>query len=161
KGFQSLSCTRKARHCILYMSLVILKKGEQILDDKIILFPKMRVKLEQEVEREIQQENYTSAIEKLEVLRNHGQKSYSIHIQSLICYIRLKRFTEAELLCEELLDKHDEHYMDYLDYYIIILFEAKKYQAVIERIEEETESGELPEELQYKFQEMKILAEQM
>src|SRR5699024_4961671 len=107
------------------------------------------------------QENYTSAIEKLEVLRNHGQKSYSIHIQSLICYIRLKRFTEAELLCEELLDKHDEHYMDYLDYYIIILFEAKKYQVVNERIEEETESGKLPEELQYKFQEMKILAEQM
>src|SRR5699024_11822997 len=99
------------------MELVILKKGELVLDEKIILFPKMRMKLEQEIESEIQQENYSAAIKKLELLRKHKQKSYTIYIQSLICYIRLHRYTEAELLCEELLEKHDEHYMDYLDYY--------------------------------------------
>src|SRR5699024_598325 len=116
---------------------------------------------EQEIESEIQQENYSAAIKKLELLRKHKQKSYTIYIQSLICYIRLHRYTEAELLCEELLEKHDEHYMDYLDYYIIILFEARKYQAVIERIQEEEQLANLPEELYAKFQEMKMLAQQM
>lgn len=132
-----------------------------ILDDNIILFPKMKEQLAEDIEKEMKKGNYSGALEKLDVLREHGFVSYPIHIQTLISYIRLNRFTEAEMLCEELLEENNQHYFDYLDYYIMILYEAGKYQAVIDRVDEEEQTGELPEEYQMKFGEIKRIAKQM
>lgn len=121
----------------------------------------MRKKLEQEIESDMQQDNYDSAIHKIDILKQHDYETYVLHIQALICYIRLNRLTDAEILCEELLARKNEHYLDYLDYYVMILYEAKKYQAVIQRINEEEKSSKLSEDIKLKFQEIKKLALQM
>src|SRR5699024_10793428 len=57
-------------------------------------------------------------------------------------------------------ERNDPHYIDYLDYYVMILYEAGKYDMVINRIEEE-QRGKLPKEIQTKFKEIKRIAQQM
>lgn len=131
----------------------------------IILFPTLRNELEK-TEREsyelIQQQEYSIALEKLDFLLTHQFFSYEIHISKLICLIKLYQLTEAEEFCENLLsDYNDPHYYDYLDYYIMILYENNKFTYIIDTIKEEEKRSTIPENFKKKFRDLYRLAYQM
>lgn len=129
--------------------------------DKIILFPKEQLRLEEEVRTAMKREDYPTALEWLINLLNHGCHSYANHIQILICWMKLKQWKEAERFCEDLLEnRNDPHYMDYTDYYVMILYETAQYHRVL-AVLDEIDQKEIPEAMREKWEELKKLARKM
>ncbi|MEI3612885.1 tetratricopeptide repeat protein [Pseudogracilibacillus sp. SO30301A] len=133
--------------------------------NNIILFPTLRNELEK-AEREsfelIHQQDYEQALEKLKFLLTHQISTYEIHISKLICLIKLNQLTDAEQFCENLLtDYNDSHYYDYLDYYIMILYETNKFPYIIDLINAEEKRSTIPDNFRKKFRDLYRLAYQM
>src|SRR5699024_10151431 len=58
-------------------------------------------------------------------------------IGKIICLIQLGEQTDAILYCEEVMeDETDEHFFDYLFYYVTLLFEANEYAKLINYIDD-------------------------
>ncbi|MEI3605853.1 hypothetical protein SPD48_09120 [Pseudogracilibacillus sp. SE30717A] len=133
--------------------------------NNIIIFPTLRDSLK-EIEREsyeaIQELDYETALHKLNYLLSHQYCSYDIHVSKLICHIKLNDLAEAEKFCESLvIDSNDPYYYDYLEYYIMILYEREKYAYLIELIDREEQEGKIPGKSKKKFRDIYRLAYQM
>lgn len=133
--------------------------------NNIILFPTLRNELENAERKSfelIHQHNYELALKKLNFLLTHQFSSFEIHISKLICLIKLNQLTEAEQFCESLLmDYNDPHYYDYLDYYMMILYETNKFSYIIDLIKVEEKRNTIPDNFRKKFSDLYRLAYQM
>lgn len=127
----------------------------------IILFPKVK-RLFEEIENEsyeaIQEQHYEIALEKLNYLEAHQYVSYDIHISKLICLIKLKQLEAAEQYCEDLLQIKNPKYLDYLDYYLMILYDRNKFTEIMFIIKTEEKTNTLPQVYRNKFRELYRLA---
>ncbi len=133
--------------------------------NNIIIFPTLRDSLE-EIENQayesIQKQDYEIALQHVNYLLSHQYCSYDIHVSKLICHIKLNDLAEAEKFCENLvIDSDEPHYFDYLEYYVMILYEREKYAYLIELIENEEKNEKMPEESQKRLREIYRLAYQM
>lgn len=125
------------------------------------MFPKEQLRLEEEVRASMKQENYAVALENLTVLLDHSCHSYANHIQILICWMRLKEWKKAERFCEDLLDdEQSPNYIDYMDYYLMILYEMANYHRVL-TVLEEMEKENVPEAFLVKWEKLKKLSQKM
>lgn len=131
------------------------------MDDKIILFPNRKLQLERAIKQHMESEEYQAAIDLLEVLNEYNQMRYPSTIYYIIAYRKLNRLTEAELYGEELLSLNDAYYEEYTDLYLMILYEAEKYQKAMEYIEKIEGNETVSTNFQMKIQEMKQLLQQM
>lgn len=123
--------------------------------NNVIPFPGMLRTLETEIFYAIDQENFEIALEKLNVLHAHQVQDHAIQIATLICYMKLQKFEQAEQFCEQLLlDRKDRHYYEYVEYYIMILFERNKYTTLMATIEKEKEFGTVPAEYVARFDQL-------
>jgi len=133
--------------------------------NKVILFPTLKKSLEN-IEKEcyvlIKEKEYERALKKLTYLLSHRYTSYDIHISILICYIKLQRFSEAEEYYEQLLlHDNDPNYYDYLEYYLMVLYERNQYTELMTIIQDEEKKNIIPTTFQKKFQDIYRLAYQM
>ncbi|HLQ94990.1 MAG TPA: hypothetical protein VK108_01275 [Pseudogracilibacillus sp.] len=131
------------------------------MDDKIILFPNRKQQLEKTIQQYIEKEAYQAAIDLLDVLYDYNQITYPYTIYYVVAYRKLNRLTEAEMYGEELVSLKDTYHEEYADLYLMVLYEAEKYQKAIEYIEEEEKSKTSSTVFQTKLQEMKQLLQQM
>lgn len=104
---------------------------------------------------------YEEAIVLFEKLQQFPIQSSDVHFNSLICYMKLNRLNEAEMYCEELLTNEDEPlYYEYVSYYLLILFEQKKYRTVIVEVSR-MRKKEVPNTYEKKYLQLNHVAEQM
>lgn len=130
--------------------------------NNVVLFPGMLQQLEVESFTAMDEENYETALEKLNLLLSHQISSYKIHVGKLICLIKLNQFIEAEQFCEELLwNKDDHHYDDYFDYYTMILYERNKFSELMTAIEEEKKVRLIPDKYLNKLEQLYNICYQM
>src|SRR5699024_6495213 len=125
------------------------------MDDKIILFPNRKQQLEKTIQQYIEKEAYQAAIDLLDVLYDYNQITYPYTIYYVVALRKLNRLTEAEMYGEELVSLKDTYHEEYADLYLMVLYEAEKYQKAIEYIEEEEKSKTSSTVFQTKLQEMK------
>lgn len=129
------------------------------MEDNIVWLPKAVEQIKIAVDNEMQAGVYEEALQKINLLLQHDYDSYEVHVQRITCLIKLKHYEEAEEFCELLLKEENEHYYDYFDYYMIVLYEQGKYSKMIDLIEQETES--FPDNIGIKMNELKMLAMQL
>lgn len=92
------------------------------------------------------QENYQSALEKIEVLLAHNFKVIENYEKKLICLLALQEFAEAEELAEQLSKQYS--YEKFQFYYIKSLYEQAFYELIVDFYEKE---------LQEKLRDEKVL----
>lgn len=123
--------------------------------NNVILFPKTLELLETESFQAIDDQDFKTALEKLDILLAHHVSSYQIHIGKLICLIKLDKLAEAEQFCEDLLrERESKYYYDYFEYYTMILYERNKYSEVMVVIDEEKRIGQIPNEYETKYNQL-------
>lgn len=131
------------------------------MDDKIILFPNRKQQLEKAIKQYMESEEYQAAIDLLDVLYEYNQVTYPWTIYYVMAYRKLNRLTEAELYGEELLNLNDAYYEEYVDLYLMVLYEAEKYRKAMEYIEKMEKNKTVSTNFQTKILEMKQLLQQM
>ncbi|WP_042146210.1 tetratricopeptide repeat protein [Paucisalibacillus sp. EB02] len=131
-------------------------------DENIILFPKWKAALKDESLQDLQAKRYDEALEKINELIQYHVKDHEILIGKMMCLMELGRFQEAEDMCEEIIrDKQDEHYFHYVHIYLTILFQTNKYDLLMDRIEDELSSDNLPSVLREQFLQLYDVSEKM
>ncbi|HLR43231.1 MAG TPA: hypothetical protein VK067_08350 [Pseudogracilibacillus sp.] len=105
-------------------------------DKKVVLHPSSAQSLMDRSLQAIEQEDFQTALRNLDQLLAHGVENFQINIGKIICLIQLGEQTDAILFCEEVMeDERNEHFFDYLFYYVTLLFEANEYAKLIAYID--------------------------
>lgn len=130
-------------------------------DDNVILFPKWKIRLEEESLQALQEKKYDVALSKLDELLSYHITNHEILIGKLICLIELSRYEEAEQLCEYLIKDPDENYYHYLHIYLTILFQTNQYALLMEYIEKEITSKSIPDPIREQFLQLYDLSAEM
>lgn len=116
-------------------------------DKKVVLFPGAAEKLMEKSMQAIEAENFKKALTYLEQLLAHSKPNFQINIGKIICLTQLGEQTDAILFCEEVMeDRTDEHFFDYLFYYVTLLFEANEYAKLVAYIDDIETSMDVSEE---------------
>jgi tetratricopeptide (TPR) repeat protein len=124
-------------------------------DENVILFPKWQSALKEESLLAIQDRRYEDALEKINKLLHYQVRDQEIIIGKIMCLMELGRYVEAEEVCEEALaQERDDSYYQYLHIYLTILFQTNKYSILMERIEDELSSFELPLMMREQFEQL-------
>lgn len=130
-------------------------------NNKVVLFPTFQMRLEEESDVAISNNDYATALEHLNTLLSHRIHSYKINVSKIVCLINLKRYSEAIQFCESILKQEDDNYYDYLDYLLIVLYEVGRYYTIIYYLKEEREKGTIPSRLQERFDTFYLLSMEM
>ncbi|WP_339214456.1 tetratricopeptide repeat protein [Ornithinibacillus sp. FSL M8-0202] len=131
-------------------------------DENIILFPKWGMTLKEEGFQALQEKRYHDALTKLNELLQYHIHDHEVIIGKLMCLMELGRYQEAEELCESMIEnKQEEHYFHYVHIYLTILFQTNKYDVLMDLIEVELASENLPAMLREQFIELYNLSEKM
>lgn len=130
-------------------------------NDNIILFPKLKETLESESLQALKDKKYKEALVKLNELIAYQVNSHEVFIGKLICLNELGKYKKAEDMCEELLQKYDEHYYHYLHIYLTILFQTNQYNLLMELINDELINENLPEATKSQFSQLYELSSKM
>jgi tetratricopeptide (TPR) repeat protein len=141
---------------------VLVKVGERMSEetDNVIIFPRWKNDLELKAKKSMEQGNFKEAYTYLVELTDNGVDSPEVMTGKLICMMEMNLQTEAELLCEQLLAKKDNHYYSYLHIYVTLLFQASKYADVLTIIEEALETDP-PSPFQEQFKQMYTLSKEL
>lgn len=129
--------------------------------EKVILFPRWKSILEQESLEALQQRQFNDALLKLNKLISFGEQKHEIIFGKLICLVELGRYDEAQEICEELIETHNEHYYYYIHMYLTILFQTGQYQLLIEHATHELVDQSLPQQLRQQIQQLYLMSKQM
>lgn len=122
--------------------------------DKIILFPTWQKNLEQESLEAMREKNYDEALEKIDQLLEFKVENHELYIAKLICLMELRDHQGALELSEEMLDKKDENYFQYVHIYLTVLFQMGAYEQLIEHVEFEFREHEVPTVLAEQFKKL-------
>ncbi|SET69590.1 hypothetical protein SAMN05216389_12129 [Oceanobacillus limi] len=129
--------------------------------DKVILFPKWRVTLEEESLEALKEKRYEEALGKLNELLNYQIHSHEIIIGKLICLMELGRHEEAQVLCEEAMSQKDEDYYHYVHIYLTILFQTNQYSLLMEQVDRELEGSNVPYMMREQFRQLYDVSSKM
>lgn len=130
-------------------------------DENIILFPKLRKKLEEESLKDLKEKKYEQALTKLNKLLDYHINDHEIVFGKLICLMELGWYEEAISLCEELINDRTENHYHYVHVYLTILFQTNQYHLLIEHIEKELRDENLPRNVKEQFKQLYELSKQM
>ncbi|WP_407272646.1 tetratricopeptide repeat protein [Radiobacillus sp. PE A8.2] len=114
-------------------------------NNNIVMFPKWKATLEKQSMEALKEKRYQDALEKLDELLSLDANSHEILIGKLICLMELGKYEEAEELYIHLIDKHDEHYFEYIHMYSTMLFQMSKYDELIDYLEDVFYEGGIPD----------------
>ncbi|WP_186576234.1 DUF3196 family protein [Aquibacillus kalidii] len=132
-----------------------------IEEENVVLFPKWKDQLEQKSQEAIKSGNYKEALNYLDQLTKHDVHSHEVLTAKLICLMELGEQEEAEELCEELLAKRDEFYYDYLHIYSTLLFQASRYEDLLELLRDELAEGKIPEPIKTQLEQIYEISEKL
>lgn len=131
-------------------------------EDNVILFPKWKNTLREEGFLALQEKRYIEALDKLNELLQYNTEDHEIIIGKLMCLMELGRYQEAEDMCEEIIqNKQVEHHYQYIHIYLTILFQTNKYNVLMDIIENELASENLPDVLREQFLQLYDMSEKM
>lgn len=123
-------------------------------EGKVILFPTWQKNLEQESLEAMREKNYDEALEKINQLLEFKVENHEIYIAKLICLMELNDHQGALELSEEMLDKKDENYFQYVHIYLTVLFQMGSYEELIDHVEYEFSEHEVPTVLAEQFEKL-------
>lgn len=124
-------------------------------DKKVVLHPSSAQTLMENSLQAIEEEDFQSALTNLEQLLAHGIENFQINIGKIICLIQLGEQRDAILFCEEVMeDKENEHFFDYLFYYVTLLFEANEYAKLIAYIDDLEENMDIDPAFRASYEEI-------
>ncbi|MGM8366344.1 tetratricopeptide repeat protein [Virgibacillus sp. W0181] len=129
--------------------------------EKIVIFPKWKSYLEKSGMEALEQKNYKKALNDFNQLLSFQVLHHKIILGKLICLMELGYTEEAQQLCEEKMNEANVHYYEYLQIYVTLLFQTDQYEAVLEQIELERNSKQLPEDMEDYFRQLYQLSEHM
>src|SRR5690625_7528204 len=75
--------------------------------------------------------------------------------------MEISRYEKAQDLNEELLELHNDNYYHYVHIYLTILFQTNQYDVLMEQVEYELESEEIPLSIEEQFIQRYNMSEQM
>jgi tetratricopeptide (TPR) repeat protein len=127
----------------------------------VVLFPKWKTSLEESSLQAMKEKRFEDALEKLEELISYKVNHYEIYVGKIICLMELKRFNEAQDICEELLQQRNDDYYHYLHIYLTLLFQTNQYDLLIAQVEDEFANGPMPPLLEEQSKELYDLSRKM
>ena len=130
-------------------------------NDKIILFPRTKEQLLNQLNKAIKENNYKEALQISNTLITNNITSEQIYLTKLNCLIHLKQLNEAEEFCEALLDSTSHYNEQYLEYYLFILYELNKFHILIEAYEKAKSNSKITQVNQIKLDSFYELAKQL
>ncbi|MFP7169548.1 DUF3196 family protein [Terribacillus sp. 7520-G] len=130
-------------------------------ENNVVLFPGLKTRLEQEGMKELQEKNYTDAIDKFEQLLEYGFRQPEILTGRLICLMELGRHVEAEEMSLQLLEAKDKDYLQYLHIHLTLLFQLGRYEEVVEMLDDVYEKEEIPAPLKASFDQLQKVSRKM
>lgn len=122
--------------------------------EKVIIFPKWKEDLEKQSLQAMQEKRFSDALEKLEQLLSHDINTHEILTGKIICLMELGRHEEAEEMCKELINLHNEHYHEYIHIYLTLLFQMSKYGELLEQLDMIFSQGNIPEPIKEQFSQL-------
>lgn len=122
--------------------------------EKVIMFPKWKEVLEKESLQAMQEKRFSDALDKLEQLLSHDINSHEILTGKVICLMELGRTEEAEAMCKQLIDLHNDHYYEYIHIYLTLLFQMSKYEELIEHLDRIFSAGDVPAPIREQFSQL-------
>lgn len=130
-------------------------------NEKVILFPKLKAKLEEESLTAIKEKQYDEALQKLNKLISYKVINHETLTGKLICLMELGSYEEAQELCEELITPRSENHYQYVHIYLMLLFQTSQYELLLEQIEYEREAGSIPEPYKEQFDQLYDMSRKM
>jgi len=121
-------------------------------DNKIILFPNLKIDLKKTAQEEYQNKNFKEALEIYEELIKYKEADHDVNFGKLLCLIELQLFNEAQDFCEQQLIEENKLYYDYMHLYVTILFQTEQYELLLDCLTYELMKESLPAHLQDQFQ---------
>lgn len=123
-------------------------------NEKVVLFPKWKSNLEEEGLKYLKAGNYMEALERFNQLLAFHVVSPDIITGKLICLMELGMYEQAEEICREEMAKKDKNYYQYAHIYFTLLFQTNQYDLLMQQLEDELSSAELPETERNQFQQL-------
>jgi len=124
-------------------------------ENKIVLFPKWKEKLEESSLRALEEKNFIEALNQFNELIKYDEGSHEIIIGKLICLIELGQYEEADALCKRAMqDKNQVAYYHYVHIYLTLLLQTNQYEELMERVLEELKDPYIPEVVKVQFQQL-------
>lgn len=121
----------------------------------LLLLPTTRKQWEENAKTALQRKEYAQAKSYYQSLVDHEVHSYTNHVNLLVCCMKLYQFQEAEQYCEFFMDYYRHtRYVEFLEFYIMILYESQQFPRVMNVIQEALDQEKLPEKIEQKFQEI-------
>ncbi|SDD13724.1 Tetratricopeptide repeat-containing protein [Terribacillus halophilus] len=130
-------------------------------ENNVVLFPGLKTRLEQEGMKELQEKNYTDAIDKFEQLLDYGYRQPEILTGRLICLMELGRHEEAEEMSLQLLAAKDKDYLQYLHIHLTLLFQLGRYEEVVEMLDGVYANEKIPAPLKTSFDQLQKVSRKM
>lgn len=130
-------------------------------NNNVVLFPKWKTELEEESLAALRAKRYEEALEKLNKLINYQVANHEILIGKLICLMELGYLDDAQDLCEDLIAHKGEHYYQYLHIYLTLLFQTSQYEELMEQIEAECQTDNIPPLYKDQFKQLYDMSEKM
>lgn len=128
--------------------------------NNVVLLPNTIAEMELDIESLMQKKDFEAALDKLELLLSHQHHTFLVYRNTLVCLTKLHHTNDAIDMCEDLLmDEQSEYYYDYLEFYIILLYETEAYTDLI--ILFEAEKDHMPQDYAERMKKFNVLASQM
>ncbi|SDB95429.1 Protein of unknown function [Pelagirhabdus alkalitolerans] len=129
--------------------------------DKIVLFPKQKEKLEYQAFSALQNKRYKEALGYFDQLMDYGIHDQDIVVGKLTCYVELGRERDAMAMCEDLIDREDSDYYTYINIYATLLFQFHKHKEVKDLLEEALSHQDIPKSLHNQLLKLKEVNESL
>lgn len=123
-------------------------------NEKVVIFPKWKTRLEKESLDALQKRNYEEALSKIEKLISYDILNHELAVGKLICLMELGRYNEAESFNEQLLFEKNNYYYHYLHIYLTILLHTNQFEPLVKLVEQELDEGNIPVGIKEQFLEL-------
>lgn len=127
-------------------------------EDKIVLFPRERERLEKEAIENFQKHNYKEALKQFNQLIAYGVQDADVNVGKVTCLAELGRLKDAEYfmedLIEELIEEKGQDYYTYIHIYATVLFQYHKHKKVEQLLHDALKDHHLREPFKTQFQKL-------
>ncbi|WP_449619983.1 tetratricopeptide repeat protein [Robertmurraya sp. Marseille-Q9965] len=137
------------------------KKGRKRIDGNVILFPNLEKRLLDRGLEQLQEKNFSEAIQLFEEAKALAPEDSDIYIGLVLAYYEGGALQKAKQLAKEMLKEDIGDYFQTVDLYLMILVQLHEYDEIITTIEILEEEREIPLDKQEHFSKLLTFSKRM
>ncbi|MEQ2526911.1 tetratricopeptide repeat protein [Robertmurraya yapensis] len=137
------------------------KKGRKRIDGNVILFPNLEKRLLDRGLEQLQEKNFSEAIQLFEEAKALAPEDSDIYVGLVLAYYEAGALQNAKQLAKEMLKEDIGDYFQTVDLYLMILVQLHEYDEIITTIEVLEEEREIPLDKQEHFSKLLAFSKRM